>query len=216
MTNAECKRRRVVGWDASHSEFLIEDYYYFSKLKRIAEKEGIEIHQVDNFNKLEEYDVIVFNYPEERFESWEIKKIWEWLKAGKRLIFTSYYKNMDSTAENINNVFTKLEIPVRINNDVVIDPENNAGDMMFPIARYDKYKVVMPCTSSITAQKNCTALVISSDKALAKPTGFKKPVLGVKFKMKGEIIALGTCVFWDNHCIELENNKMLASDLLKL
>jgi len=40
--------------------------------------------------------------------------------------------------------------------------------------------------------------------------------LGVKFKMKGEIIALGTCVFWDNHCIELEDNKMLASDLLKL
>ena len=203
-----------VGWDASHGEFLIEDYYYFSKLKRIAEKEGIEIYQVNNFNKLDGYDVIVFNYPEERFKSWEIKKIDKWLKAGKRLVFTSYYRNIDSTAENINRVLTKLEIPIRINNDVVIDPENNAGDMMFPIARYNKYKVVMPCTCSITAQNY--ALVITSDKAVTHPTGLKKPVLGVKVKMWGELVVLGTCVFWDNHCIELEHNKILALDLLQL
>ena len=203
-----------VGWDASHGEFLIEDYYYFSKLKRIAEREGIEIYQVNNFNKLGEHDVIVFNYPEEKFKSWEIKKIDKWLKAGKRIIFATYYGNMDSTAENINKVLAKLEIPVKINNDVVIDPENNAGDMMFPIAKYKEYRVVMPCASSITAQNN--TLVIASDKAITHPTGLIKPVLGVKIKMgSGEIVVLGTCVFWDNYCIELEDNKILALDLLQ-
>jgi hypothetical protein len=124
-----------VGWDASHGEFLIDDYYYFSKLKRYVEKEGVEIYEVRDFNRLSEHDVIVFNYPEVRFKSWEIKKIDRWLRSGKRVIFTSYYQNLDSTCENINRVLAKLEISVRVNNDVVIDPEENIGDMMFPIAK---------------------------------------------------------------------------------
>jgi len=203
-----------VGWDASHGEFVIEDYYYFSKLKKIAENVGIEINQVSNFNKLEEHDVIVFNYPEKRFRTWEIKKIDEWLRSGKKIIFTTYYRNIDLTTENVNKVLTKLRIPVRVNNDVVIDPENNAGDEMFPIAKYKEYRVVMPCASSITA-KNNIKLIVASDKAISNPTGLKNPVLGVKVKRGGELVVLGTCVFWDNYCIDLEDNKILSLDLLQ-
>ncbi len=201
-----------VGWDASHGEFLIEDYYYFSKLKRLAKDEGIEIYQEDDFKKLGEHDVIVFNYPEERFRSWEIRKINSWLKKGKRIVFATYYGNMDSTAENINRVLTKLEIPIRINNDVVIDLENNAGDMMFPICKYKNYRVVMPCASSLTTNNN--ALIIS-ETGLTHPNGAKSPVVGARYKDKGEVIVLGTCVFWDNYSLELLDNRILALDILR-
>lgn len=200
-----------VGWDASHGEFLIEDYYYFSKLKKLAEVEGIRIYQENDFKYLGNHDVIVFNYPEKRFKSSEIKKIDKWLRSGKKIIFATYYNNMDSTAENVNGVLEKLEIPIRINNDVVLDMENNAGDMMFPICKYKNYNVVMPCTSSLTVNGN--RLIKSKGFNLY---GLKNPVVGASFKDVGEIIVLGTCVFWDNYSIDLLDNKILALDLLKV
>ncbi len=201
-----------VGWDASHGEFLIEDYYYFSKLKRLAREEGIEIYQEDEFKALGDHDVIVFNYPEKRFKSSEIKRIGKWLNRGKRIIFATYYGNMDSTAENINQVLSKLEIPIRINNDVVLDVENNAGDAMFPVCRYKDYNVVMPCSSSLTINGN--GLITS--KGFTHPYGFKNPVVGAVFRDVGEVIVLGTCVFWDNYSIELMDNRTLALDLLRV
>jgi len=200
-----------VGWDASHGEFLIEDYYYFSKLKRVAKEEGIEIYQEEDFRKLGEHDVIVFNYPEERFRSWEVKKINSWLRRGKRIIFATYYGNMDNTAENINKVLAKLEIPIRINNDVVIDLENNLDDMMYPICRYKEYRVVMPCASSLTTNNN--ALIVSD--GVTHPNGVKNPIIGARYRERGEIIVLGTCVFWDNYSIGFLDNKILALDLLR-
>ncbi len=200
-----------VGWDASHGEFLIEDYYYFSKLKRIARDRGIEIYQEEDFRSLGDHDVIVFNYPEERFRSWEIRKIWSWFRRGKRIIFATYYGNMDSTAENINRVLSKLEIPIRINSDVVIDLENNVGDMMFPICRYRGYNVVMPCATSLTSEDN--AIIVSS--GISHPTGLKNPTVGAVYRERGEIFVIGTCVFWDNYSIELMDNINLALDLLR-
>jgi hypothetical protein len=203
----------VVGWDASHGEFTIEDYYYFSKLRKYAEKEDIEIYEIKNFNKLGEYDIIVFNYPEKEFKSQEIAKIKRWLKSGKRIIFAAYYSNMDGVAERINKVLTKMELPVRINNDVIVDPENNYNDMLFPKAKYKDYTVVMPCSASITARDN---VVISTfEKARSHPTGLENPAIGVKLDMGGELIVLGTCVFWDNFAIDIEDNKALALDLLR-
>ncbi|HIP25997.1 MAG TPA: hypothetical protein EYG81_06080 [Archaeoglobus profundus] len=203
----------IVGWDASHSEFTIDDYYYFSKLRRYAEKEGIEVYEVKNFNKLGNYDVIVFNYPEKDFRSQEIGKIKRWLKSGKRIIFASYYGNMDGVSERINRVLTKLNVPVRINNDVIMDPENNMGDLLFPKAKYKDYIVVMPCSASIAAKNN--VLISSFDGARSHPTGLENPVFGVKLNMGGELVVLGTCVFWDNYSIDVESNKILALDLLK-
>jgi tetratricopeptide (TPR) repeat protein len=45
-----------VAWDASHGEFKITDYYYFSKLKKYAEREGIFIEEVNSFWKLGDYE----------------------------------------------------------------------------------------------------------------------------------------------------------------
>jgi len=204
----------AVGWDASHGEFTIEDYYYFSKLRKFAEKEDIEIYEIKNFSKLGEYDVIVFNYPERDFRSQEITRIRRWLKAGKRVIFAAYYSNMDGVAERINKVLTKMNVPVRINNDVVMDPENNYDDILFPKGKYKDHTVVMPCSASVTAKDGI--IVSSFETAKCHPTGLENPAFGVKLDMGGELIVLGTCVFWDNFAIEVEDNKILALDLLKI
>ncbi len=203
-----------VGWDNSHGEFTIEDYYYFSKLRRYAEKEDIEIYEIKNFSKLGEYDVIVFNYPEKDFKSQEVARIRRWLKAGKRVIFVAYYENMDGVAERINKVLAKMEIPIRINNDVIMDPENNYGDILYPKAKYDEHTVVMPCSASVTAKDN--VIVQTFETAKCHPTGIENPAIGVKVNMGGELIVLGTCVFWDNFAIEWEDNKVLALNLLKV
>ncbi len=203
----------VVGWDATHGEFTIEDYYYFSKLKRYAEKEGIEIYEVKRFCELDEYDVIVFNYPEKDFRNWEIRKILRWIKLGKRVIFASYYGNMDLVSDRINKVLAKIGVRIRINNDVVIDPENNNGDVLFPKGIYREYTVVMPCSSSISSKNG--VLIRSSEKAVSHPTGLRRPVLGIKLRIGGELIVLGTCVFWDNYSIDFEDNRILALDLLR-
>ena len=42
----------------------------------------------------------------------------------------------------------------------------------------------------------------------------RKPILGVRVKMGGELIVIGTCVFWDNYSIDLKDNRVLALDLL--
>ncbi len=205
----------VVGWDNSHGEFTIEDYYYFSKLRKFAEKEGVEIYEIKSFNKLGDYDVIVFNYPEKDFRSQEIAKIKRWLRMGKRIIFAAYYSNMDGVAERINKVLAKIEVPVKINNDVVMDPENNYEDILFPKGKYGEHTVVMPCSASVTAKDGI--LVNSFETAKCHPTGVENPAFGVRVNMeKGELIVLGTCVFWDNFAIEWEENKILALDLLKI
>jgi len=204
----------VVGWDASHGEFTIEDYYYFSKLRKFAEREDIEIYEIKNFSKLGEYDIIDFNYPEKDFKSQEVSKIKRWLKTGKRIIFAAYYSNIDGVAERINKVLAKMEVPVRINNDVIMDPENNYNDMLFPRGKYKEYTVVMPCSASVTAKDNI--MISSFESARSHPTGSENPALGVKLNMGGELVILGTCVFWDNFAIEIENNKILALDLLKI
>ena len=202
---------RGVGWDASHGEFLVEDYYYLSKLGKLLREKGIKVNQVEDFDELEEYDVIVFNYPEEEFEKKEVERIEKWLSKGKRIIFAAYYQDMDKTATNINKVLSELKIPLRINNDVVIDSKNNLGDEMFPLCKYNGYTVVMPCTSSlIVADGN--ALILST--GITKPKKRKNPVVGAMYKNGGELVVLGTCVFWDNYSLDLVDNKILAFDLL--
>lgn len=202
---------RGVGWDASHGEFLVEDYYYLSKLGKLLREKGIKVNQVEDFDELEEYDVIVFNYPEEEFEKKEVERIEKWLSEGKRIIFAAYYQDMDKTATNINKVLSELKIPLRINNDVVIDSKNNLGDEMFPLCKYNGYTVVMPCTSSLTVAGS-NALILST--GITKPKKRKSPIVGAMYKNGGELVVLGTCVFWDNYSLDLVDNKILAFDLL--
>jgi hypothetical protein len=184
-----------VGWDATHGEFTIEDYYYFSKLKKLSEKEGIEIVEVKRFQELANYDVIVINYPEVKFRKTEIARIKSWVKRGKKVIFAGYYSNLDGVAENINRILEKTS-DVRINSDVIVDEVNNIGDSLFPMARCDDLEVVMPCSASVSGGK---PFVVGKDVFAAHHNG---------------IIVIGTCVFWDNYSIELAENRDFAIRLL--
>jgi len=137
-----------VAWDASHGEFTIEDYYYFSKLKKFAAGEGIEIVEVRYFSKLADYRTIVFNYPETEFRRWEIDRIKLWARKGKNLIFTAYYSNIDGVAGNINRVLRGIGI--RVNYNLITDEQNNYRDEKHPIALCGELRVVMPCSASIS------------------------------------------------------------------
>ncbi len=183
-----------IAWDASHGEFTITDYYYFSKLKKIADKEGIEIDEVSSFWKLGEYDLIVFNYPEILFRKREVARIKTWVRKGKKIILAAYYSNFDGVAENINRVAEKFGI--RVNYDVIRDKDRNTGDEMFPVATCDGLEVVMPCSASVSGGDPfvCGAGVFASRKA--------------------SVLVIGTCVFWDNYAIELADNREFAIRIL--
>lgn len=205
----------MVGWDATHGEFTIEDYYYFSKLKTYAENEGIKIDEVRAFSKLANYDIIVFNYPELRFKVWEINRIKSWIKRGKRVIFATYYNNHDNVAEIINHVLQRMDAGIKINSDVIVDSENNfSNDRFFPIAKFKDMTLVMPCSASIAA-KDAEILVKGLPTAKTLPEG-NESVFAVRKKMgDGELIVLGTCVFWDNYSLDVERNRDFALWLLK-
>ncbi len=182
----------LVAWDKSHGEFLIEDYYYFSKLKKYAKMEGIVLEQVESFDELWKYDVIIFNYPEEEFSKDEIEII---INSNKKVILLAYYSNIDGVAKNINKVVSRLGIKVEY--DVVVDEERNDGDPMFPLAFWKEKEVVMPCSASIKGGEP----IVSGKKVFASK--------------KDNITVFGTCVFWDNYSINRKNNKELALSILK-
>uniref|UniRef100_A0A7C3RED9 DUF4350 domain-containing protein n=1 Tax=Archaeoglobus fulgidus TaxID=2234 RepID=A0A7C3RED9_ARCFL len=184
-----------VVWSIAKGEFSIGDYYYFSKLNRIAEKEGIEMDEVKSFKKLGNYDLIVFNYPEIRFTSSEAVRIKKWAEEGKKIVLSGYFSNVDGVAANVNRV--SRQFGVTINYDVLKDPERNAGDEMFPVAKCDELEVVMPCSASVSGGRT---FVIGK---------------GVFGAVSGNVLVLGTCVFWDNYSIDLAQNKEFALRILR-
>ncbi|AKG92465.1 hypothetical protein GAH_00178 [Geoglobus ahangari] len=190
-----------VGWSSSHGEFLIDDYYYFSKLKKIAEDEGIVAECVDSFYRLENYDVIVFNYPEVQFKLRELSRMRGWLRRRKTVVFASYYNNLDRVSEVINRALKRLNSEIRLEMDMVVDEENNLGDPRFPVAEWNGRKVVMPCSSSVSGG----VPVVKSEKAV---------FASYQELWSGKVIVLGTCVFWDNYSIDLLSNRELALAIL--
>ncbi len=218
-----------VGWSITHQEFTITDYYYFSILQREAEKEGIEIDEVDDWGKLENYDTIVFNYPEIPFTEdeakWIEKLVWE---KGKKVILLGYYKNEDKIADTCNTLARRFGM--ELNPDEVTDEVNNHnGDKYFvvtsKIRRYNKdpkgevnvKKILLPCTASIkplmpdikivaraedTARSNQDNYTLLIAEQLAPPSG-------------GYFCLAGTCVFWDNYSISLYDNLNFALNMLK-
>ncbi|MCS7119034.1 MAG: hypothetical protein RMH75_01740 [Archaeoglobaceae archaeon] len=184
-----------VVWSVSHGEFSIGDYYYFSKLRKIAENEGLEMKEERVFKKLEFHDLIVFNYPEIKFSAKDIAKIREWIKIGKKVIFTGYYSNIDRVAENINRVTRHFGL--RINYDLIRDEKRNIGDDMFPIAKCGNLEVLMPCSASVNGGKS---FVVGKDTFGA---------------VENNVLVLGTCVFWDNYSIDFVNNREFAIRILR-
>ncbi|RUM33313.1 MAG: hypothetical protein DSY33_04860 [Archaeoglobus sp.] len=183
-----------VAWDASHGEFLISDYYYFSKLKLYAERAGIKLKEVHEFNELWNYDVVIFNYPEVSFREKEVERILEESKSIP-VVFLAYYSNIDGVAENINRVVSKAGIVVE--NGVIIDERRNAGNPMFPIAEWRGCEVVMPCCAPV---RGGIPLIVGKDVFAAK---------------RENLVVFGTCVFWDNISIDLKDNRKLAISIFK-
>ena len=203
-----------IGWDISHGEFTIEDQYHFSKLKEYAEKKGATIEEVKDFQDLEEFDVLVFNYPERFFKNYEVLYLKKWLEKGKRAIFTTYCNNMDSVADIVNDAIQKIYPNLQINHDIIVDPVHNFGREFLVKAKYKGCVVVLPCSASIKASEH---IVETFESAKTYPTGHKKPVPAAKIKVgKGELIIIGTCVFWDNFSIDIEHNKLFALEILNI
>lgn len=199
-----------VGWDATHGEFLIDDHYYFSKLRSIAEAEGIQIHTVGSFSKLEKYDIIVFNYPEIRFKIREASRIKGWLRKGKTVVFASYYNNLDNVTFIINRVLKWLDSELRINSDVILDEKFNRNDPMYPLALWRNERVLMPCSSSVSGGE---AIIVGSDSSRSS-RGFEAIFASRECMNGGEVVAIGTCVFWDNYSIDEFSNRDLAMAIL--
>jgi len=212
---------RKVAWDVSHQEFIISDHYYFSKLQRYATENDILVEEVDDFEKLGNYDTIIFNYPEIPFTEGEAEFIKELVAKGKTVGIFGYYKNEDRIADTCNTLSESFGI--RFNGDIVIDNINNHENDNLFIVTTDLYnlpnnvnKLMLACTDTlITTKPNTRPLVMAEETAESK-LGMETLLFAeyVDPESNGKFIAGGTCVFWDNYSIDLYNNKAFSLDLL--
>jgi len=218
-----------VAWSITHQEFTITDYYYFSKLSKEAQKVGILIEEVDRWEKLKEYDTIVFNYPEIPFTEEEAqdmeKLVWE---EGKKVILLGYYKNEDRIADTCNTLARRFGM--ELNSDEVIDEVNNhQGDKYFVVTsklrRYTKneknevvvQKIVLPCTASIRPlMPDIKVVARGEDTAKSNQENYTLLIAEQIAPSSGGYFCLaGTCVFWDNYSIDLYDNLAFSLNLLR-
>jgi len=210
-----------VAWSITHQEFIISDHYYFSKLERYTKENGIIVEEVDKFEKLADYDVIVFNYPEIPFTKEEADFIEELVKKGKKVGIYAYYKNEDQIADRCNTLSERFGI--KFNGDIVTDDINNYDNDNLLITTTDIFpklkekgiqKVMLACTDTLTIAENVKPLIKAENTAISKLG--KEKILFAKYDdpSGGCFIAGGTCVFWDNYSIDLYNNKEFSLALL--
>ncbi|ADO44662.1 MAG: hypothetical protein KNN13_09235 [Hydrogenobacter thermophilus] len=218
-----------VAWSITHQEFTITDYYYFSKLSREAQKAGILIEEVDSWDRLKDYDTIVFNYPEIPFTEREVQDIerlvWE---DGKKVILLGYYKNEDRIADTCNTLAKRFGM--ELNGDEVTDEVNNhQGDAYFVVTsklrRYTKNeknevtvnKILLPCTASIKPlMPDIKVVARAEDTARSNQDNYTLLIAEQIAPTSGGYFCLaGTCVFWDNYSIELYDNLAFSLNLLR-
>ena len=209
-----------VGWDVSHMEFTIADHYYFSKLSKLLAKEGIDVVILKSLDDLEDFDVIVLNYPEKKFRKEEKDKLIKFVENGGRLIALGYYKDEDGVSSVLNDI--ARDFGMEILNDVVLDEENNInGDPYFPITSKVSSmlsgvkKVVLPCSAPISIDNDKVEILIMGEKTSRSESNTSTILAGLSNRGKGEFVLIGTCVFWDNYSIDLYDNSKLAIWLLK-
>ncbi len=218
-----------VGWDITHQEFTVTDYYYFSILQREAEKAGIEIEEVNDWESLSKYDVIVFNYPEIPFTESEAKDVDRWVwKDGKRVILAGYYKNEDRIADTCNTL--ARHFGMELNPDEVTDEVNNhEGEKYFVVTgklrRYNRNergeinvkKVMLACTASIKPLMPDIKAVVRGEDTAKSNMGFDPLLVAEQIASPsgGYFCLAGTCVFWDNYSITLYDNLNFSLNLLR-
>ncbi len=206
-----------IAWDISHLEFTIEDHYYFSILKSSLKASGATVKEVDSFKDINNYDVVVLNYPEKPFTKGELKLLKKCFEEGKRVIAAGYYNNEDNIAGCINSL--SCHFGLSLNGDKVRDKSSNdkGDDLLVVTSRILSYNdsvknVLFPCTDSINIHSDFGKPIIvienSSDSR-------KKTVIGAEVKVdEGKFILLGTCVFWDNFAIRKYSNLNFSLNLL--
>ncbi len=218
MTKGICR----VGWSITHQEFTVTDYYYFSILQKKSEEFGLEIDEVDEWEKLYTYDTIVFNYPEIPFTEEEVKFIQDLVEnKGKKVILLGYYKNEDRIADTCNTLARAFGM--ELNGDEVTDDVNNHnGDPYFvvttKIRRYKEgvEKILLPCTASIKPLMPDIKVVARGEDTSLSNQGNYTLLIAEHFAPKsgGYFCLAGTCVFWDNYSIELYDNLKFSMNLL--
>lgn len=212
---------RKVAWDVSHQEFIISDHYYFSKLQRYCKENDILVDEIDDFNKIADYDTIIFNYPEIPFSEDEADFIEELVRKGKTVGIFAYYKNEDRIADTCNTLSERFGI--KFNGDIITDNINNYENDNLLITTSNLFnlpeninKVMLACTDSLTtSKKEVRPLVEAEDTAKSKL--LKEALLFAEYvcpQSNGKFIAGGTCVFWDNYSIDLYNNREFSLNLL--
>lgn len=214
------KSKKRIGWDVTHLEFTIEDHYYFSKLKSNIKNAGGVVREVKDFNDLEKYDVIVFNYPETPFNKSQVKIVKRLIESGKRAVITGYYDNEDRIADNINTLSSPFGLNLRT--DIVKDNFSNeeGDDLLIVTSRISQdyknsvKKVMLPCTASISMNGSFTEPLILKEKTNLNS---KRDVIvgAVANYGDGEFILIGTCVFWDNFAISRYSNLNFSLNLLQ-
>ncbi len=210
-----------IGWDITHQEFTVTDHYYFSKLLTAIQAKGI-VDEITDWDKLGNYDIIVFNYPEIGFNPKEVEDVNKWLNQGKRVIIAGYYKNEDFIADRINSLIEHFGI--KLLGDEVHDLSHNIdGDKLLLVTSIvslsdgNVRSVFLPCSASVEWQGIAEPLVASENTSWSTLNGRGSHPLIVKKNIgKGELIVCGTCVFWDNFAIVRENNWGLTRYLLNL
>ncbi|WP_448584276.1 hypothetical protein [Thermocrinis sp.] len=215
--------KTTVAWSITHQEFTITDHYYFSILQREAEKNNIIIEEVDSWERLKEYDTIVFNYPEIPFTEKEAEDVENWVwKLGKKVILGGYYKNEDHIADTCNTLARRFGM--ELNPDEVIDEvSNHNGDKYFlvtsKIRRYDENveKVMLACSASIKPlMPDIKVVVRAEDSAVSNMGNYTLLIAEQIAPTSGGYFCLaGTCVFWDNYSITLYNNLEFSLNLLR-
>jgi hypothetical protein len=188
----------TIGWDVSHLEFIISDYYYFGKLNKFLADEGFTVQEVEAYDDLRYFDTIVFNYPELSFSESEVNQIFTWLEEGKTIIFAGYYKNEDGVGENINRVIERFGMRMNLE-----EPMDFTSD--------DPYYVHVTTRTGLKGIFPCTDTVSGGEPILFSSVGD----VGTQVKVgKGKIITLGSCVFWDSFSLALGDNAHITKLIL--
>jgi len=209
-------------WDVSHSEFSITDHYYFSKLKDYLKQWGVEFEEKEEpltLKGLSKYDILVLCYPEKPFNLRERRVVRRFLERGGKVIIASYYHCSDRVATICNSLTEELGI--RFLEDEVTDPVNcldNDPLLLFTSKISPKLegisRIFFPCSASLEIKEGVEPLILGEETARsAVKEGEVILSAGVRVG-KGELIALGTCVFWDNFAIEKLDNLKLCQILL--
>jgi len=187
-----------IGWDTSHLEFTIADYYYFGKLSDLLLNSGFLVDEVKDFDTLNRYDTIVFNYPEKPFNDAEVNKIDSWVRQGKVVIFAGYYKNEDGVGENINGITKHFGLTLNLSE--ALDQSSE-----------DPYFVNVLSRTGLRGVFPCTDTVSGGEAILTSKVGN----VGCQIKLgMGKLVLLGSCVFWDSFSLHLADNATIATKLL--